>query len=103
MSRFPALEKWAADAACLGTPTSWWFPSDVNGWAQVDVVPPQAAERCAACPVRRQCGAHALKFEQYGVWAGMSETQRARLRDSGAIRRTTAVDLATGGGVGERA
>jgi WhiB family redox-sensing transcriptional regulator len=32
---------------------------------------------CARCPVRRECLAHALdSAEPYGVWGGLSETER---------------------------
>ncbi len=32
---------------------------------------------CARCPVRRECLAHALESaEPYGVWGGLSETER---------------------------
>ena len=36
---------------------------------------------CQACPVRRQCLDHALETKQkYGIWGGMTEAQRRRLR-----------------------
>jgi WhiB family redox-sensing transcriptional regulator len=44
-----------------------------------------AAKRlCGSCPVRRECATHALSVgEEYGVWGGFSETERAMLRDLG--------------------
>lgn len=44
-----------------------------------------AAKRvCDGCPVRRQCATHALSVgEEYGVWGGYSENDRATLRDLG--------------------
>ena len=44
-----------------------------------------AAKRvCDACPVRRQCATHALTVgEEYGVWGGFSENDRATLREIG--------------------
>lgn len=44
-----------------------------------------AAKRvCETCPVRRQCATHALTVgEEYGVWGGYSESDRAVLRDVG--------------------
>jgi WhiB family redox-sensing transcriptional regulator len=39
---------------------------------------------CGSCPVRRECATHALSVgEEYGVWGGFSETERAMLRDLG--------------------
>lgn len=71
---------WRDQAACAGTPIEWWFPSDSNGQAMPNHVPAQAAERCAACPVRRQCARHALRHEEWGVFAEMSENERRRQR-----------------------
>ena len=44
-----------------------------------------AAKRvCGRCPVRRQCATHALTVgEEYGVWGGFSENDRAMLRELG--------------------
>src|SRR5258706_228891 len=44
-----------------------------------------AAKRlCHGCPVRQQCATHALSVgEEYGVWGGFSETERAMLREVG--------------------
>jgi len=44
-----------------------------------------AAKRvCDDCPVRVQCATHALEVgEEYGVWGGYTENDRATLRDVG--------------------
>jgi WhiB family redox-sensing transcriptional regulator len=44
-----------------------------------------AAKRlCLTCPVRVECATHALNVgEEYGVWGGFTETERARLRETG--------------------
>lgn len=44
-----------------------------------------AAKRvCQNCPVRAQCATHALSVgEEYGVWGGYSESDRATLREIG--------------------
>jgi WhiB family redox-sensing transcriptional regulator len=44
-----------------------------------------AAKRvCQSCPVRVQCATHALTVgEEYGVWGGYSENDRAALREIG--------------------
>lgn len=45
----------------------------------------EAAKRvCDGCPVRAECAAHALQAnEEYGVWGGLSEHDRVRLRELG--------------------
>ncbi len=53
-----------------------------------------AKEMCRRCPVIEQCRSHALEVgEPYGIWGGLSETERDMLlkRDIGrarGIRRT---------------
>jgi WhiB family transcriptional regulator, redox-sensing transcriptional regulator len=40
----------------------------------------KAKELCAACPVRAECAAQALRsHEPYGVWGGFTEAERLRL------------------------
>ena len=44
--------------------------------------------RCCACPVIAQCRSHALTVgEPYGIWGGLSESERELLLKRG-IRRT---------------
>jgi WhiB family redox-sensing transcriptional regulator len=39
-----------------------------------------AKQICGSCPVHRECLAFALKTQQaYGVWGGLSETERRSL------------------------
>jgi WhiB family transcriptional regulator, redox-sensing transcriptional regulator len=59
-----------------------------------------AAKRlCEGCPVRRECATHALTVgEEYGVWGGYSENDRATLRDVGwrdAVDRERLADVPT--------
>lgn len=36
---------------------------------------------CVGCPVEKPCGEYALrKNEQFGVWGGLSESERKRIR-----------------------
>src|SRR4051794_24397323 len=58
-----------------------------------------AKQLCDRCPVRPQCATHALKTgEEYGVWGGYSEHDRALLRDLGwqdTLDRQRVADLPT--------
>lgn len=66
---------WRADGACVGTGTDLFFPGP-NDAAAADM----ARAICESCPVRSQCYDHALRHEEFGVWAGTSERQRRQLR-----------------------
>lgn len=69
---------WLDEAACCAghVDVALFYP------AEPDVVTPEAARVCAGCPVRDECLDHAVHHEQYGTWAGMSESARERLRRS---------------------
>jgi hypothetical protein len=48
-----------------------------------------SAEMCRQCPVVAQCRAHALAVgEPYGIWGGLSESERELLLKRG-IRRAS--------------
>ena len=66
--------EWRLDAACRDVETSIFFPESDD-----DAGP--ALEICATCPVREECLEFALLTRQEdGVWGGMTETDRRRLR-----------------------
>jgi WhiB family redox-sensing transcriptional regulator len=65
---------WRAQAACRGLETDIFFPA-------TDEEAEPAKAICAACPVREECLEYALTTRQEdGVWGGLTETERRRLR-----------------------
>ena len=65
---------WRAAAACNNLDTELFFPD-----SDADAGP--ALEVCAVCPVRQECLEFALATRQNdGVWGGLTETERRRLR-----------------------
>lgn len=69
-----APQDWAAHAACTKADPSVFYP----GQGQRS----RAAKRiCMACPVRLDCLTWALRRnERYGVWGGLGDSDRRRLR-----------------------
>lgn len=66
--------RWREDAACRDLDTDIFFPES-------DDDADRALEVCASCPVRHECLEFALLTRQDdGVWGGMTETERRRLR-----------------------
>ena len=73
---------WLKKAACRaeGVDPDWFYPTNtVDGIGQARAI-------CAACPVRRECLADCMRHEggraaasRFGVFAGLSPRQRARL------------------------
>nr|WP_285594596.1 WhiB family transcriptional regulator [Actinomycetospora sp. NBRC 106378] len=77
-----SVPDWHADAACSGMDETLFFPPTETGplgAAQVE----QAKQVCAGCPVRAACLAEAMTREsasaRYGVFGGLSATERGRL------------------------
>jgi hypothetical protein len=80
MPAYMADGGWRGLAACAGTDDELWFPG------ADDVVPVAAQVICAGCPVQAECLASALDTgEAYGVWGGLSASERRQIRPALAI------------------
>ncbi len=67
-------DDWRLGAACRDLDTAVFFPESEDGAAVAKAV-------CAACPVRGACLEFALVTRQDdGVWGGLDENERRRLR-----------------------
>ncbi|TYC98966.1 WhiB family transcriptional regulator [Arthrobacter echini] len=67
---------WQADALCAQTDPEAFFPE--KGGSTRD-----AKKVCGSCIVKSECLEYALeKDERFGIWGGMSERERRRLRKS---------------------
>jgi WhiB family redox-sensing transcriptional regulator len=65
---------WTADAACRDLHPAPWFPERGQPADTAKAV-------CASSPVRVECLDYALaNYERHGVWGGMTEHERRRLR-----------------------
>lgn len=77
-----ARPAWHDGASCRGRRTGSWFPPRGHR-------PDEARIVCAGCPVVVACRVWALDQgpELAGVWAGLSEKDRNRIRRRAAQRR----------------
>jgi WhiB family redox-sensing transcriptional regulator len=74
----PDALAWQTDALCAETSAEAFFP-EVGGSAR------DAKKICASCSVAGDCLEYALENdERYGVWGGLSERERRRLRQERA-------------------
>jgi WhiB family redox-sensing transcriptional regulator len=65
---------WQADSLCAQTDPEAFFPE--KGGSTRD-----AKKICASCDVRAQCLEYALRNdERFGIWGGLSERERRKLR-----------------------
>jgi WhiB family redox-sensing transcriptional regulator len=66
---------WQTLAACRGLDVNLFF-NEHGGHGVND----EAARTCATCPVRNACLDHALRYEEYGYFAGTTRKTRRALR-----------------------
>lgn len=75
---FDLLPEWYDQAACKNANSDWWFPGVGEGVRNVA----RAKRICwTQCEVREECLDYAVSTNQkWGIWGGMSERQRRRVR-----------------------
>lgn len=83
------LWDWQMHGTCRGVDSSVFFhPDGERGRARAQRES-RAKQLCRQCPVITQCRAHALKVgEPYGIWGGLSETERELLIRTSGRRRS---------------
>ena len=75
---------WQDYANCLGVDPDLFFP-------ERGASTKEAKEVCRGCVVREDCLEYALQnSEKFGIWGGMSERERRRIRRARAIARRNA-------------
>jgi WhiB family transcriptional regulator, redox-sensing transcriptional regulator len=72
---------WQDYANCLGVDPDLFFPERGASTRE-------AKEVCRGCVVRQECLEYALaNGEKFGIWGGMSERERRRIRRQRALQR----------------
>ena len=80
----PDDRTWQDYANCLGVDSDLFFPERGASTRE-------AKEVCRGCIVRAQCLEYALvNSEKFGIWGGMSERERRRIRRQRALARQAA-------------
>ena len=76
---------WQSRANCMGVDPDLFFPERGASTRE-------AKEVCRGCVVREDCLEYALaNGEKFGIWGGLSERERRRLRRARALSRRVAV------------
>ena len=63
------------DGACRNLPTVWFFPDQAGKVETLDSTK-KAREACKVCAINSVCFDHAVRHEDYGIWAGLSPHER---------------------------
>ncbi len=70
----PDQRTWMVDARCLDADPEAFFPEKGGSTRE-------AKRICADCPVKEPCLDYALaNDERFGIWGGLSERERRRVR-----------------------
>jgi WhiB family transcriptional regulator, redox-sensing transcriptional regulator len=87
-------DQWRDRASCSRINAVYFFPpGHFERKPEKDDRENHARELCASCPVRAECLEHALAIgETHGIWGGLNELERRRLRRRLSVEATT-VDL----------
>jgi WhiB family redox-sensing transcriptional regulator len=74
--------EWRQQALCRGYDTQIFYPAerDITGLRQAKAI-------CATCAVIEQCREEALENGERGVWGGLSDRERERLKRTGKLKR----------------
>lgn len=81
MARTFERQPWADGANCLGVDPDLFFPERGASTREAKAV-------CRSCLVRDECLEYALTTgEKFGIWGGLSERERRRLRRQRALAR----------------
>lgn len=83
------LWDWQMHGVCRGVDSAVFFhPEGERGRARAQREM-HAKQLCRACPVITQCRTHALQVgEPYGIWGGLSESERELMIKTRPRRRT---------------
>ena len=85
----PEERSWHDQANCLGVDPDLFFPERGASTRE-------AKEVCRGCVVREACLEYALtNGEKFGIWGGMSERERRRVRRARALSARQAASLSS--------
>ncbi len=74
-------QRWQERANCLGVDPDLFFPERGASTREAKAV-------CKGCEVRGECLEYALAHgEKFGIWGGLSERERRRVRRQRALER----------------
>lgn len=69
---------WMVDGHCANAMHDEWFHVDEDGPNTASLI--TAKRICGTCPVREQCLDYGIRHDEWGIWGGLSQRARRRLR-----------------------
>jgi WhiB family redox-sensing transcriptional regulator len=80
------MSGWQDEASCRGVDTNLFFPENAD-------VDDQVLALCENCPVKDECRDYGVVYEEWGIWGGLTASQRRRVRKEFGITLSQAVTL----------
>jgi Transcription factor WhiB len=80
------MSAWQDKAACKNSPTDWFYPEGAE-------IRPEVLPMCGICPVMDECRDYAVVYEEWGIWGGLTASQRRRVRKEFGIVLSQSVTL----------
>ena len=80
------MSSWHDDAACKGFATNLFYPEGPDTNLEVLAL-------CENCPVMDQCRDYGVIYEEWGIWGGLTASQRRRVRKEFGIVLSQSVTL----------
>lgn len=78
---------WQMKGLCRGADSSMFFHPDGERGRERSARENRAKAMCQSCPVLTECRTHALRVgEPYGIWGGLSESEREMIIKRGVRR-----------------
>lgn len=69
--------------SCVGKDPNLWFPEGPSNATENSTAYAKAI--CNTCPIKLQCLQDAIENEYYGIWGGLTETERSRMKRTKSI------------------
>ena len=90
------LWDWQLHARCRGLDSTWFFHPEAERGPQKERRDTAAKAICEQCPVINPCRDHALQVQEpYGVWGGLTESDRQRIIHAVRVPKPIPVTRAT--------
>ena len=70
-------------APCTNYPDAFFTDYDEPGYFEAIK---NAKALCATCPILKECATYAIEHEIWGIWGGLTQTERAKLRGKSKFR-----------------
>lgn len=74
---FDAMDAAPSEVPCQNFPDAFFPDYKQAGFIELSGY---AKAMCDDCPIKQMCAEYGIKHAEYGIWGGLTESDRARIR-----------------------